>query len=74
MTGQKNEILTIPESRHLIRPDVFYFFAHRTFFKQLPIHNGTFAFAPAHEPKPSAKSKEPFFANASNYISLTILN
>jgi len=33
--GQKNEILTRPKSRHSSRPDVFYFFAHRTFFKTI---------------------------------------
>ena len=30
--------------------------------------NGTFAFAPTHEANPSAKSKEPFFANAPRKI------
>jgi hypothetical protein len=60
--GLKNEILTRPESRQLSRPDVFYFLPTAHFLKQLPTHNGTFAFAPTHEADPSAKSKEPFFA------------
>ena len=44
------------------------FFSHRT--KILKFYcqptNGTFAFAPTHIANASAKSKEPFFANASN--------
>jgi len=60
--GQKNEILKRPESRHSSRLDVFYFLPTTHFLKQLPTHNGTFAFAPTHEANPSAKSKEPFFA------------
>lgn len=63
MKGKKNEISTRPKSRHSSRPDVFYFFAIAHFLKQLPTHNGTFAFAPSHEANPSAKSKEPFFAD-----------
>jgi hypothetical protein len=63
--GQKNEILTRQESRHSSRPNVFYFFSTAHFLKQLPTHNGTFAFAPTHEPKPSAKSKEPFYSQPS---------
>jgi len=59
--GQKSEILTRPESRHSSRPDVFYFFATAHFLKQLPTHNGTFAFALTHKADPSAKSKEPFY-------------
>jgi len=58
--GQKKEILTRQESR----PDVFYFLPTAHSFKHLPTHNGTFAFAPTHKANPSAKSKEPFFANA----------
>jgi len=60
--GQKNEILTRPERRHSNRPYVFYFLPSTHFVKQLPTHNGTFAFAPTHKSNPSAKSKEPFFA------------
>ncbi|OFX35251.1 MAG: hypothetical protein A2X08_07375 [Bacteroidetes bacterium GWA2_32_17] len=60
MKGQNNEILTRQESRHSSRPDVFYFLPTAHFLKQLPTHNGTFAFAPTHEAKSSAKSKEPF--------------
>jgi len=59
--GQRKEILTRPESRQSSRPDVFYFLPTTHFLKQLPIHNGTFAFAPTHEADSSAKSKEPLF-------------
>lgn len=65
MKGQKNEILTRPESRHSSRPDVFYFLPTAYFLKQLPTHNGTFALAPTHEANPSAKSKEPFYSQPS---------
>jgi len=69
--GQKNEILTRPKSRHSSRPDVFYFLPTAHFLKQLPTHNGTFAFAPTHEANPSAKSKEPFLPTLSEkYILL----
>jgi len=60
--GQKNEILTRAESRRSCRPNVFYFLPTAHFLKQLPTHNGTFAFATTHEANASAKSKEPFFA------------
>jgi hypothetical protein len=60
--GQKKEILTRPDSRHSSRLNDFYFFATAHFLKQLPTHNGTFAFAPTHKANSSAKSKEPFFA------------
>jgi hypothetical protein len=56
MRGLKKEILTGQGSR----PNVFYFLPTALFFKQLPTHNGTFAFASTHEANPSAKSKEPF--------------
>jgi len=36
--GQKNEILTRPESRHSSRPNVFYFLPTAHFLKQLPTH------------------------------------
>jgi len=54
-------------SRHSSRPDVFYFFSHRTFLKTILASrtNGTFGFAPTHKADPSAKPKEPFLANAS---------
>jgi len=63
--GQKNEILTRPESRHSSRPDVFYFLPTAHFLKTILASrtNGTFAFAPTHEANPSAKSKEPFFSH-----------
>jgi len=61
--GQKNEILTRPESRHSSRPNVFYFLPTAHFLEQFycPTTNGTFAFAPTYKANPSAKSKEPFF-------------
>jgi len=53
-------------SRHSCRPEVFYFFPHRTFLKTILASrtSGTFAFAPTHEANASAKPKEPLFANA----------
>jgi len=62
--GQKKEILTRLESRHSSRPVVFYCLPNVHFLKQLLTHNVTFAFTPTHEANPSAKSKEPFYANA----------
>jgi hypothetical protein len=44
--GQKNEILTRPESRHSSRPDVFYFLPTAHFLKQLPTHIAHIAKAP----------------------------
>jgi len=51
--------------RHLSRPDVFYFFSHRTFLKTILASrtSGTFGFAPAHKADPSAKPKEPLFSH-----------
>jgi hypothetical protein len=51
-------------SRHSSRPDVFYFFPHRTFLKTILAHrtSGTFGFAPTHKADPSAKPKEPLFS------------
>jgi hypothetical protein len=50
------------------RPTLLYFlfFSTAHFFKTILASrtNGTFAFAPTHKTNPSAKSKEPFFANA----------
>jgi hypothetical protein len=59
-------------SRHSSRPDVFYFFPHRTFLKTILANrtNGTFAFAPTAQSHPSAKAKEPFFATAPNINNL----
>ncbi len=50
-------------SRHSSRPDVFYFFSHRTFLKTILASrtSGTFGFAPTHKANPSAKPKEPLF-------------
>lgn len=46
---------------------VFLFFPTAHFIKTILASrtNGTFAFAPKLKANPSAKSKEPFFANAS---------
>ena len=57
-------------SRHSSRPDVFYFFPHRTFLKTILASrtNGTFGFAPTRKANPSAKPKEPFFANAQVHL------
>jgi hypothetical protein len=54
---QKNEILTRQESRHSIRPDVFYFFATAHFFKQLPTHIAHIAKAPQANAATKALSK-----------------
>ena len=45
---------------------VFLFFSTAHFLKTILASrtNGTFAFAPTHKAGPSAKAKEPFFANA----------
>jgi len=59
-------------SRHSCRPDVFYFFPHRTFLKTILASrtNGTFAVDPTLKANASATAKEPFFANA--HFSMTI--
>ena len=67
MTGDKNtdHILTGKRvSPHSSRPDVFYFFSHRTFLKTILASrtSGTFGFAPTHKADPSAKPKEPLFS------------
>jgi hypothetical protein len=50
------------------RPTLLYFlfFPTALFFNSILASrtNGTFAFAPTHKAHPSAKAKEPFFANA----------
>ena len=53
-------------SRHSSRPDVFYFFSLRTFFKTILANrtNGTFGFAPTHEANASQNQKSRFFAHA----------
>ena len=78
MTGDqhKDHIVTGQQiSRHSSRPDVFYFFSHRTFLKTILASrtNGTFAFAPTAQADPSAKAKEPFFATARKQTELKIL-
>lgn len=68
MTGDQkhtDHILTVQRvSRHSSRPDVFYFFPHRTFLKTILASrtSGTFGFAPTHKADPSAKPKEPLFS------------
>ena len=62
-------------SRRSSRPNVFYFFFHRTFLKTILTSstNGTFAFAPNAQAHPPAKAKEPFFATAWKQTELKIL-
>jgi len=52
--------------RHTSRPDVFYFFSHRTFLKTILASrtSGTFGFAPTHEAYASQNQKSHFLANA----------
>jgi hypothetical protein len=52
--------------RHSSRPDVFYFFPHRTFLKTILASrtSGTFGFAPAHKPAIRQNQKSHFLANA----------
>ena len=49
--------------RHSSRPDVFYFFFHRTFLKTILASrtSGTFGFA-RHTSQRTAKPKEPLFS------------
>ncbi len=47
-----------PVCRHSSRPNVFYFFPHRT--------SGTFGFAPTRKATPSSKPKEPLFSQRTN--------
>jgi len=55
-------------SRHSCRPNVFYFFCHRTFLKTILASrtNGTFGFAPTAQADTQAKPKEPFFSQRTN--------
>jgi hypothetical protein len=55
--GQKNEILTRPESRHSSRPSVFYFLPTAHFLKQLQTHIAHIAKAPQTHAKTKALSK-----------------
>ena len=52
--------------RHSSRPEVFYFFSHRTFLKTILASrtSGTFGFAPTHEANASQNQKSHFFAIA----------
>ena len=69
MTGDQKHTVHIATGqrviRHTSRPDVFYFFSHRTFLKTILARrtSGTFGFAPKHKADPSAKPKEPLFAH-----------
>ena len=62
MTGQMNHQTAVPNAN----ASVFLFFSTAHFLKTISASrtNGTFAFAPTHKAIPSAKAKEPFFANA----------
>lgn len=66
MNGQMNHQTADPKAN----ASVFLFFPHAHFFKTILASrtNGTFAFAPTHKANPSAKAKEPFFANAKTNI------
>ena len=75
MTANQKHTVNILTGQRESRPNVFYFFLHRTFFKKnlASRTNGTFAFAPAAQADPSAKAKEPFFATALiRMVNLTI--
>ena len=75
MTAEQKHTDHIQTGQRVSRPDVFYFFSHRTFLKTILASrtNGTFAFAPAAQADPSAKAKEPFFATALiRMVNLTI--
>jgi len=62
--GQKeNEILTRQKNRHSSRPDVFYFFTHRTFLKTI-LASRTLAHLPLpqpHKPTQGQSQKSQFF-------------
>ena len=62
VTGQMNHQTADPKANAA----VFLFFPTAHFLKTILASrtNGTFAFAPTHKANPSAKAKEPFFANA----------
>jgi hypothetical protein len=61
VTGQMNHQTADPKAN----ASVFLFFPTAHFLKTILASrtNGTFAFAPTHKAKPSAKAKEPFFSN-----------
>jgi len=50
-------------SEYSSRPDVLYFFPHRTFLETILASrtSGTFGFDPTHKASQSAKPKEPLF-------------
>jgi hypothetical protein len=67
MTEQMNHQTANPKAN----ASVFLFFPNAHFLKTILASrtNGTFAFAPTHKANPSAKTKEPFLANApKNYV------
>jgi len=55
--GLRNEISKRPKSRHLSRPNVFYFLPTAHFLKQLPTHIAHIAKAPRADAKTKALSK-----------------
>jgi hypothetical protein len=72
--GQKNEILTRPESRHSSRPNVFYFFATAHFLKQLPTHIAHIAKAPQANATTKALPKSAILPTHKKKLSLLIIN
>ena len=73
MKGQKNEILTRPESRHSSRPDVFYFLHNAHFLKQLPTHIAHIAKAPRANAATKALSKSAILSTHKIFVSLLAL-
>lgn len=67
ITGHKK--VTSQMNRQNANPSVFLFLQTAHFLKTIlaSLTNGTFAFAPTHKPDTSAKTKEPFFANAQHF-------
>jgi len=59
--GQKNKILTRPESRHSSRPNVFNFLPTAHFLKQLPTHIAHIAKAPQDKAQTKTLSKSAIF-------------
>lgn len=70
MKGQNNEISTRQESRHLSRPDVFYFLPTAHFLKQLPTHIAHIAKAPEANSETKALSKSAILPTHKNNAAL----
>ncbi len=66
MTGDQKHTDHIATGQRVSRPDVFYFFSHRTFLKTILASrtNGTFGFAPTQQANASQNQKSRFFAPA----------